>query len=987
MENKRRKKTVGLFLRPMQRLMDEATGTVDRFIGEVARVVGGNDSIDQNSPITYWRTDYDLSWEDLATYSGVKSLTSTISNSPKAEIECPSCHEEPPRSPTPLSTSNFKHSNAEAKEQPSDLNRSVVSVRTDTLSSDVNSAVLNLSTSSFFGGLDVFNYAPGPLATFLTVDYLDHFLLPDQSINVGDVNSLIDLFGGDLSEMTEETLALRLLGYALCYTGERPELFEILLRALCNSEKKEVRKVAFFQISELASFTSFNGHSFDSLIDLFCSYLRRIEQFNSSQFIEYATHWTSCDDEEQPPTLNDLISIEDILDQSLRLMYETATELKMRRQIVVNFCKLLPILERCDSNLRKNIFSILTHCSCLFVHSDFDCNNPIKNLYFDILWSSNRRDVQQMAGEGLAVHFVFVFRRHRDLILQTHDFHRMTELAAEIRENLVADPTIWRHRQRMGLFIEHIFKLLTSDCPLTVLFGLFSDDLLDLSQERIPILRQLFPRALSHVNLAYAQWLHIDLADRLVCRLAELMVFDPDREVRFLALSAFRRGCEMYTGDKDEFEMRQMVELAVLHDFRPINKTYKPSDELLAFNEPWNEQNKESVKERLDLTQTSTASSRSPTTCYKDSDMSWSEVDLNESNMSTGNSSCQFYLQKNKRNCQNAPKEGHQFCYRHLSIEVEGSSREVSGSPAPSLKNEPVASHTEQDAIVSVAPQKLFGTSTESQPLDQPPSSPELSVQSDPKLTPRSSPVKSKQSDSSPSKRSTTSKLSVSTAIEAPEILNKKNATRREKLDGYSLWLSRCIKANDWEGINNIFEKIQSNPRSISSSLVSGLALQLSSDDVLPFLKIAANVLLNEHLQRTFSGPVIAGLWFKFVDDVMRKHMRELSMIEHLDSEIGELLNYVECRTKNLEQIMRLQGKLQFLFEQTTRRNEEKAAIHDDSAIVFEDGDSDDENIKEVEEIANNSTSDLFTEEDGEKRKKLRNRRSTSHSTSAMEID
>ncbi|KAI6173048.1 hypothetical protein M3Y98_01040400 [Aphelenchoides besseyi] len=790
MENKRRKKTVGLFLRPMQRLMDEATGTVDRFIGEVARVVGGNDvtgpqlmfnhlfqSIDQNSPITYWRTDYDLSWEDLATYSGVKSLTSTISNSPKAEIECPSCHEEPPRSPTPLSTSNFKHSN-------------------------------------------------------VTVDYLDHFLLPDQSINVGDVNSLIDLFGGDLSEMTEETLALRLLGYALCYTGERPELFEILLRALCNSEKKEVRKVAFFQISELASFTSFNGHSFDSLIDLFCSYLRRIEQFNSSQFIEYATHWTSCDDEEQPPTLNDLISIEDILDQSLRLMYETATELKMRRQIVVNFCKLLPILERCDSNLRKNIFSILTHCSCLFVHSDFDCNNPIKNLYFDILWSC------------------------------------------------------------------------------------------------IPILRQLFPRALSHVNLAYAQWLHIDLADRLVCRLAELMVFDPDREVRFLALSAFRRGCEMYTGDKDEFEMRQMVELAVLHDFRPINKT-----------------------------------------------------------MSTGNSSCQFYLQKNKRNCQNAPKEGHQFCYRHLSIEVEGSSREVSGSPAPSLKNEPVASHTEQDAIVSVAPQKLFGTSTESQPLDQPPSSPELSVQSDPKLTPRSSPVKSKQSDSSPSKRSTTSKLSVSTAIEAPEILNKKNATRREKLDGYSLWLSRCIKANDWEGINNIFEKIQSNPRSISSSLVSGLALQLSSDDVLPFLKIAANVLLNEHLQRTFSGPVIAGLWFKFVDDVMRKHMRELSMIEHLDSEIGELLNYVECRTKNLEQIMRLQGKLQFLFEQTTRRNEEKAAIHDDSAIVFEDGDSDDENIKEVEEIANNSTSDLFTEEDGEKRKKLRNRRSTSHSTSAMEID
>ncbi|KAI6204891.1 hypothetical protein M3Y94_00729800 [Aphelenchoides besseyi] len=633
MENKRRKKTVGLFLRPMQRLMDEATETVDRLIGGVARVVGGNESSDQNSPITYWRTDYDLTWEELAAYilGGVKSFTSTISSSPKAEIECPSCHEEPPLSPKPLSSSSSKHSHAEAKEPPNDSNRSVVSVRSDTLSSDVNSIVLDLSTSSFYGGLDVFTYVPGPLATFLTVDYLDHFVLPDQTINVGDVNSLIDLFGNDLNEMTEETLAIRLIGYALCYTGERPELFELLLRALCNSEKKEVRKLAFFQISELASFASFNGRSFHTLIDLFCSYLRRIEQFNSFHFIEYASHWTSCDDEEQPPTLNDLISIEDILDQSLRLMYETATEPKMRRRIAVNFCKLLPILERCDSNLRKNIFSILTHCSCLFVYPNFDSNNPIKNLYFDILWSSSRRDVQQMAGEGLAVHFVFVFKRHRDLILQTHDYHQMTELATEIRENLVADPTVWRHRQRMGLFIEHVFKLLTSDCPLTLLFDLFSDDLLELSQERIPILRQLFPRALSHVNLAYAQWLHIDLADRMVCRLAELMVFDPDSEVRSLALNAFRRGCEMYTGDKDDFEMRQMVELAVLHDFRLINKTYKPSDELLAFKEPWNEQDEKS--ERLDLTQSSTASSRSPTTCYKDSDMSWSEIDLNESDV------------------------------------------------------------------------------------------------------------------------------------------------------------------------------------------------------------------------------------------------------------------------------------------------------------------------------------------------------------------
>ncbi|KAI6231903.1 Utp12 domain-containing protein [Aphelenchoides besseyi] len=355
--------------------------------------------------------------------------------------------------------------------------------------------------------------------------------------------------------------------------------------------------------------------------------------------------------------------------------------------------------------------------------------------------------------------------------------------------------------------------------------------------------------------------------------------------------------------------------------------------------------------------------------------------------MSTATSTCQFFIKKNKRNCQNAPKEGHQFCYRHLSTEVEGSSREVSESPAPSLKNQPVASPIEEEGeSVHVSPQKLFGTSTASQPIEQSPSSPEVAVQSDPKLTPRSSPVKSKQSDSSPSKRSTTSKLSVSTAIEAPEILNKKRM-QLDARNGYSLWLSRCIKANDWEGINNVFENIHSNPRSLSSNLVSGLAFQLSRDDVLPFLKIAANVLLDQHSQRTSSAPVIAGLWFKFVDDVIRKHMKELSMIEHLDSEIGELLSYIECRTKNLEQIMRLQGKLQFLFEQTTKRNEGKEAIHDDSAIVFEDGDSDDENIKEVEEIANNSTSDLFSDEDDEKRKKLRSRRSTNHSTSAMEVD
>lgn len=88
----------------------------------------------------------------------------------------------------------------------------------------------------------------------------------------------------------------------------------------------------------------------------------------------------------------------------------------------------------------------------------------------------------------------------------------------------------------------------------------------------VPNLRQLVPRALQHVNIAYAQWLRAELSDVVVNRLAILAIHDVDAEVRHQALNVFRHGLELFYDDLDDEALASTINVFVLQHPRRINR-------------------------------------------------------------------------------------------------------------------------------------------------------------------------------------------------------------------------------------------------------------------------------------------------------------------------------------------------------------------------------------------------------------------------------
>ncbi|KAI6230755.1 hypothetical protein M3Y99_01019500 [Aphelenchoides fujianensis] len=318
--------------------------------------------------------------------------------------------------------------------------------------------------------------------------------------------------------------------------------------------------------------------------------------------------------------------------------------------------------------------------------------------------------------------------------------------------------------------------------------------------------------------------------------------------------------------------------------------------------------------------------------------------------MSTDSSQCRFFLQRQQRNCANAARAGHHFCSRHLNAEAEETSREVTQSPPPS-----VASPSKANGRKSPAGEPN-GTAAE------PPHVPN-GEQPLPSAVP-------------------------------PPVLSNPEATKSEKFDGYSLWLSRAVRANDWTAVDALLRSFHQDAHfKPHNQTMRTLARRLQSDDLLPLLKIAASVLTSSQLHDEKNAVASASTWFGFVADVLQLHTSELAHLDDLDEEIGDLIRYVEARKSSLDRMLRLQGKLAFLLEQAEERNDEAGeAPVEQAGIVFEDGDSDAENLRDLEQIANKSNLELFEEDEaaaGEERKSTgRKRRSRSRSTNAaMETD
>jgi hypothetical protein len=98
-------------------------------------------------------------------------------------------------------------------------------------------------------------------------------------------------------------------------------------------------------------------------------------------------------------------------------------------------------------------------------------------------FSENRHDIKHWVLDALVIFFDQHYHDNRAEILQTHKFDKLRSLTDEIRSKICPDPTNWRDRQCMALFIEGVFVKVAQSCPVAVLFELFGDDMIKMCDE------------------------------------------------------------------------------------------------------------------------------------------------------------------------------------------------------------------------------------------------------------------------------------------------------------------------------------------------------------------------------------------------------------------------------------------------------------------------------------------------------------------------
>ncbi|KAI6241646.1 Utp12 domain-containing protein [Aphelenchoides fujianensis] len=176
------------------------------------------------------------------------------------------------------------------------------------------------------------------------------------------------------------------------------------------------------------------------------------------------------------------------------------------------------------------------------------------------------------------------------------------------------------------------------------------------------------------------------------------------------------------------------------------------------------------------------------------------------------------------------------------------------------------------------------------------------------------------------------------------------SAGAEDKIHTYNLLLSQAIKANDWNEINDLMRTIWTD----GGPTAKRVARRLNVVDLVPLLRITAAVMREERLKSRqalsflfrestvdFSSRHIQSTnnWVGFVTHLLQSQSAYLSMLDDLDTELNDLLDYVRRRSSQMQKLMQLDGKIAWMIEKADQRKTPVRHADQQAAVVFEDSD------------------------------------------------
>ncbi|KAI6213107.1 hypothetical protein M3Y94_00111200 [Aphelenchoides besseyi] len=156
-----------------------------------------------------------------------------------------------------------------------------------------------------------------------------------------------------------------------------------------------------------------------------------------------------------------------------------------------------------------------------------------------------------------------------------------------------------------------------------------------------------------------------------------------------------------------------------------------------------------------------------------------------------------------------------------------------------------------------------------------------------------------------------------------------------DKINTYNLLLSQAVKANDWSEISGLMRKIWED----GESTAKRVAAQLNVVDIVPLLRITAAVMREERLKESPKHIRLTNQWIKFTTQILQNQSAYLSMLDNLDEELNDLMDYVRQRASHMQKLLQLEAKIAWIVEHAEERKKPLQYANQKAQVVFEDTD------------------------------------------------
>ncbi|KAI6186347.1 BED-type domain-containing protein [Aphelenchoides besseyi] len=160
-----------------------------------------------------------------------------------------------------------------------------------------------------------------------------------------------------------------------------------------------------------------------------------------------------------------------------------------------------------------------------------------------------------------------------------------------------------------------------------------------------------------------------------------------------------------------------------------------------------------------------------------------------------------------------------------------------------------------------------------------------------------------------------------------------------DKINTYNLLLSQAVKANDWSEISGLMQKIWED----GESTAKRVAAQLNVADIVPLLRITAAVMREERLKESPKHIRLTNQWIKFTTQILQSQSAYLSMLDNLDEELNDLMDYVRQRASHMQKLLQLEAKIAWIAEHAEERKKPLQYANQKAQVVFEDTDEKEE--------------------------------------------